>query len=430
MNTSPLGSALDDLVRDVRPSAGPPVDSLWAQGSRRRARTRLGGVAAAALALALVAFVGWPSLSRPAPPSVPQPARTVAPDTYPSVLAHPYFAPDALTAHRAMTVAVLDGATAYTLDSKGNAWEVPGSGDQRAYAALSPNGRWLVDGRRVYDLVAGSSATVAQPGATDDIQLWAAWAPDSAHYARAYEPSNSIVVSTPDGQPVSVPGLTAYEQAIRGRMVTGRWLDDRTLMVASASLTDTALEIHTWTIGDTSWRAPGLLTYPDELDLGDSPAAAVSPDGRTLAIGASDMAGTHDSALVTWDVGALVRSGRPTPASVRLLGSRYGVDGITWRGGTPLVTVSDHTGPVGGSPLVETTAGFAGQTSWRSNAFDGAPYWNSAAVWRARLVVWTTIPLALFGVWLLWRAALWVARRLGIIDGPLPLRFDLAWWRR
>ena len=44
--------------------------------------------------------------------------------------------------------------------------------------------------------------------------------------------------------------------------------------------------------------------------------------------------------------------------------------------------------------------------------------------------MWITIPLALFGVWLLWRAGLWVARRLGIIDGPLPLRFDPAWWRR
>jgi hypothetical protein len=112
------------------------------------------------------------------------------------------------------------------------------------------------------------------------------------------------------------------------------------------------------------------------------------------------------------------------------LHSRYSVDGITWRNGIPLVTISGRTGPVQGPALVESTAGFAGATSWRQDAFAGAPYRNSAAVWRARVVVWTTIPLAFFGVWLLWRGALWGARRLGIIDGPLPLRFDPVWWLR
>lgn len=429
MNSSPLGSALDGLVKDVRPSAGPPVEALWAQGARRRARTRLGGGAAALLALALVAFVSWPSLSQPAPPTTPQPAQTVAPDTYPSVLAHPYFAADALTAHRAMTVAVLDGSTVYTVDSKGTAWKLPGSWNQRSYAALSPNGRWLVDGRRVYDLVKGTSASVVQPGAPDDTQLWAAWAPDSAHYARAYEPSNDVVVSTPDGTQLTIPGASALEQVTRGGMVMGGWLDDRTLMVAYGSQSEAAMEIQTWSIGDDSWRARGQLTYPETLNL-TATVAAVSPDGRTVAMSASDTSRIDDSALVTWDLAGLLSSGQPTPARIVLLHSRYSVDGITWRGGTPLVTVSGHTGPVAGPPLVGSTAGFAGQMSWRQDAFAGSPYWNSAAVWRARLVVWTTIPLALFGVWLLWRAGLWVARRLGIIDGPLPLRFDLAWWRR
>lgn len=431
MNSSPLGSALDDLVRDVRPSAGPPVDALWARGSRRRVRTRLGAGAAALLALALVAFVGWPSLSQPEPPSVPQPAQTTAPGTYPSVLAHPYFAPDALAAHRAMTVAVLDGSTAYTLDAKGTAWKVPGGWPFRSYAALSPNGRWLVDGRRVFDLVKGSSAAVAQPGATDDVQLWAAWAPDSAHYARAYDPSNSIVVSTPEGVQVPLPTLTPYELANRGQLVVGGWVDDTTLLVTYESLeqpTPRTLQVYTWTIGDGSWRPRGGLTFPDQLSLG--PVSAVSPDGRTLAVVASDAAEVYDSALATWDLKTLMDSGQDVAARVQLLHSRNSVDGITWRGDTPLLTVAGQTGPVGGPPLVQSTAGFAGQTSWRQDAFAGTPYWNSAAVWRARLVVWITIPLALLGVWLLWRGGLWVARRIGIIDGPLPLRFDPAWWRR
>jgi hypothetical protein len=157
---------------------------------------------------------------------------------------------------------------------------------------------------------------------------------------------------------------------------------------------------------------------------------AVSPDGRTLAVAASDAREVYDSAVATWDLGALSVSGQPVAARVQLLHSRSSVDGITFRGDTPLLTVSGRTGPVGGAPLVGSTAGFAGQTSWRQDAFAGAPYWNSTAVWRARLVVGTTIPLALLGVWLLWRGALWVARRLGIVDGPLPLRFDPAWWRR
>ena len=429
MNSSPLGSALDDLVRDVRPSAGPPVADLWAEGSRRRVRTRLGAGAAALLALALVAFVSWPSLAQPEPPTVPQPAQTVAPDTYPSVLAHPYFAPDALTAHRAMTVAVLDGSTVYTVDAKGAAWKLPGSWNARTYAELSPNGRWLVDGRRVYDLVQGTSASVAQPGAPDDGQLWAAWAPDSAHYARAYDPSNDIVVSTADGTQLAVPGPTPLEQATRGPILMGGWLDDSTLMVAYESQTQRALEIRTWRIGDGSWRAPGFLTYGDDLELSGT-VTSVSPDGRTFAIGSSDTAARYDSALATWDLGELLASGRPVAAHVQNLNTRLAVDGITWRDGTPLVTVSGTTGPVAGPALVESTAGFAGQMSWRQDAFAGTPYWNSTAVWRARLVVWITIPLALFGVWLLWRGALWVARRLGIIDGPLPLRFDPAWWRR
>jgi hypothetical protein len=77
---------------------------------------------------------------------------------------------------------------------------------------------------------------VAQPGATDDVQLWAAWAPDSAHYARAYDPSNSIVVSTPEGVQVPLPTLTPYELVSRGQLVVGGWLDDRTLLVTYESL--------------------------------------------------------------------------------------------------------------------------------------------------------------------------------------------------
>lgn len=440
MNPTALGAAMDELVMGVQPTTGPPVDVLWRRGTRRRVRNRLGGVAAVLTALALVAFVGWPSLSGPAPEPPPQPARPTAPRTYPSVLAHPYFAPDALSAHRAMSVAVLDGVV-YVVDAKGAAWKVPDTGGKPSYAALSPNGRWLVDGHRVHDLVEGRSDPVVQPGAADDLQLWASWAPDSGHYARGVEgadgtvEANGVVVSTPQGAQERVPTPTPYALATRGRLVMGGWVDASTLMVAYASLSQEqqGLQVETWQLGDVSWRAVGLLTYPDDVVLDDTdPAvtAAVSPDGRVVAMGASVSSASYDTALVTWDLAALLRTGEPSPAKVQQLGSRYTVDGLTWRAGTLLLTVSGRTGPLGGPPVVESTAGFAGRTSWRSQAFDGEPYWNSTAVWRARLVVWTTIPLALLGVWLLWRAALWGARRLGIIDGPLPLRFDLAWWRR
>jgi hypothetical protein len=426
---TPLGTALEDLVRDVGSAGGPPVEQLWAQGARRRARLRLGSAAAVAALVGLLAFVAWPALSAPAVPASPRPVQTQAPDTYPSVLAHPYFAPDVAKAHRPMTAVVLDASTAFAIDSRGEAWKVPGAGPTRAYAALSPNGRWMVDGLSVYDFVTGSSRTAPQPGAPDDHQLWAAWSPDSGHYVRAYDPSATIVVATPDGSQVPVPAYTPLEQVTRGFALAGGWLDDRTLMVTYSSQTEPSLDVYTWTIGDSSWRAVGRLTYPAEVNL-EPRAMAVSPDGRTLAIGASLMNADYDSSVVTWDLTGVGGTGFAASGTVLPLHSRYAVDGVTWRDGDLFVTSSGRTGRVGGPAVVESTAGFAGLTSWRADAFTGTPYVNEAAVWRARLVVWITIPSALFGVWLLWRLALWTARRLGIIDGPMPLRFDPMWWRR
>lgn len=426
--TTQFGTALADLVRDVESPGGPPVDALWTRGARRRARVRMVGAAGVAVLVALLTFVAWPSLAAAPVPGSPRPVQTAAPRTYPSVIAHPYFAPDALTAHRPMTAVVLDGSTAFGIDSRGNAWKVPGAGPIRGYAALSPNGRWMVDGLTVYDFTSGVTRAVPQPGAIDDIQLWAAWAPDSAHYVRAYDPSSDIVVATPDGTQLSVPPLSPLEQVSRGSIVTGGWLGNRDLMVAYGSLTESALDVYTWTIGKGSWRASGQLTYPSSVNL-HAEAISVSPDGQTLAMGASIMDASDDSSVMTWDLTGLMETSVHHGATVRPLHSRYPADGFAWRDGNLLVTSSGRTGPVGGPPLVESTAGFAGATSWRVDAFFGEPYVNDAAVWRARVVVWITIPLALFGIWLAWRLCLWGARRLGIIDGALPLRFDLAWWR-
>ena len=428
MNT-PLGTALADLVRDVGSAGGPPVDDLWTRGARRRARLRIASATAVAALVALLTFVAWPSLSAPPVPASPRPVQTKAPDPYPSVLAHPYFAPNVLSAHRPMTAVVLDGTTAFAIDSRGEAWKVPSAGPNRRYAALSPNGRWMVDGLAVHDFVTGTSRTVPHPGAPDDSQLWAAWSPDSGHYARAYDPSSTIVVATPDGSEVEVPAYTPLEQVTRGFALAGGWLDDRTLMVTYSSQTEPALDVYTWTIGDSSWRAIGRLTYPSEVNL-EPQAMAVSPDGRTLAIGASLMNTAYDSSVVTWDLTGVGETGFAASGTVLPLHSRYSVDGVTWRDGVLLVTSSGRTGPVGRPAVVESTAGFGGLTSWRADAFTGSPHVNEAAVWRARLVVWITIPLALLGVWLLWRLGLWTARRLGILDGPLPLRFNPAWWRR
>jgi hypothetical protein len=382
-----------------------------------------------AVLVGLLTFVAWPSLATAPVPASPRPVQATAPDSYPSVIAHPYFAPDAMTAHRPMTAVVLDGTTAFGIDSRGNAWKVPAATAYRWYAVLSPNGRWLVDGVSVYDFTAGTRRAVPQPGAPDDGQLWASWAPDSAHYARAYDPSSDIVVATPDGTQLPVPGRTPLEQVSRGSLGPAGWLDSRTLMVTYASMTESALEVYTWTIGDASWRTSGRLTYPSDVSLGTG-AVAVSPDGGTLAVGASQMDARYDSTVVTWDVTGL-RNGPVTgTATVLPINSRYSVDGLTWRNGTLLVTSRGRTGAIGGPAIVESTAGFAGPTSWRTDAFTGSPYANGAAVWRARLVVWITIPLALLGVWALWRLALAAARKLGIVDGPLPLRFNLAWWRR
>ena len=428
MNT-PLGTAMADLVRDVGSAGGPSVDELWTRGAHRRTRMRVASAAAFAALVALLTFVAWPSLSVPPVPASPRPLQTDAPDTYPSILAHPYFAPNVLSAHRPMTAVVLDGTTAFGIDSLGEAWKVPGAGPSRMYAALSPSGRWMVDGLDVYDFVAGSSRPVPQPGAPDDYQLWAAWSPDSGHYARAYGSSSTIVVATPEGPQVPVPAHTPLEQVTSGFPLAGGWLDDRTLMVTYSSQTDSTLDVYTWTLGDSSWRAVGRLTYPSEATL-EPQAMAVSPDGRTLAIGASLMNASYDSSVITWNLTGVRETGFAASGTVVPLHSRYSVDGVTWQRGVLFVTSSGRTGPVGGPAAAESTAGFAGLTSWRADAFSGKPHVNQAAVWRARLVVWITIPLALLGVWLLWRLGLWTARRLGILDGPLPLRFDPTWWRR
>ena len=115
----------------------------------------------------------------------------------------------------------------------------------------------MVDGRAVYDFTAGAQRAVTQPGAPDDVQVWAAWAPDSAHYARVYDPSSTVVVATPDGTQLRVPVRRRSSRSRERILVAGGWLDDRTLLVAYASILDSTLDVHTWTIGDGSWRAAG-----------------------------------------------------------------------------------------------------------------------------------------------------------------------------
>ena len=97
----------------------------------------------------------------------------------------------------------------------------------------------------------------------------------------------------------------------------GGWTS-RTLMVTYPSMVEGSLDVYTWTMGDSSWRASGRLFYPSDVSL--EPAAAVSPDGRTLAFGASRWG--HPQRLRRADVGprGLRDRGRGGTATVHLAG--------------------------------------------------------------------------------------------------------------
>ena len=124
--------------------------------------------------------------------------------------------------------------------------------------------RSLAGGRRGPSTTSstGTQRAVAQPGAPDDVQLWAAWAPDSAHYARAYDPSSDIVVATPDGTQLPVPASTPLSRSRAAASWPAAGWTSRTLMVTYA-LPDRAAR-STSTRGRSvtaSWRASGRLTY-------------------------------------------------------------------------------------------------------------------------------------------------------------------------
>jgi hypothetical protein len=84
------------------------------------------------------------------------------------------------------------------------------------------------------------------------------------------------------------------------------------------------------------------------------------------------------------------------------------------------VTTLVRTGQV----LSEAGSGSGRPISWRAGGFDGVPYYNTVAVWRDRLFVWTILLGSLVLIALGIRLARPVARRAGLINryaSPFPI---------
>lgn len=447
-----LGHELASLAEaaDGRPT--PAAANLWKAGRRRRRWAAARSFVVVAAVFACLAFVAWPGVhATPAPPASTA-ASAETPRTYPSVIAEPHFPPTALEAHRPMAAVYIAGQTLFAVDDHGQTWKAPKrTTHDLTNAALSPDGRYATEGGEVYDFVAGRSTrlTAFDSLPAEYVRVGAGgWSPDSSHYAVIADTGTQakVGVGTPGGGFALAPALpTAVtpDVSLLG-MTTVRmaWLDNaRVLLLVPAAPTPedatrgSSLMAFTWAFGDGAWEPIGALRLPPNSGIEnlEGYAGGVSPDGRTVALSVYVQGGRRSGvALMTWPLPS--SPAQTSTSTTAVPASGLDIDGITWRGHEIVVsrngiTTVARTGQV----LSEAGSGSGRPISWRTGAFEGAPYYNTAAVWRDRLFVWTILLGTLIAIALGIRLARPLARRAGLLSdryaSPFPIEARWIWSR-
>jgi hypothetical protein len=447
-----LGQELAALAEAADGRATPPAADLWAAGRQRRRWAAARSFVVVALVFASLAFVVWPGVhATPAPP-VSTAASGETPRTYPSLIAEPHFPRTALEAHRPMFAVYVARQTLFAVDDHGQTWKAPKRATHDlTNAALSPDGRYATDGAEVYDFVAGRSTrlTAFDSLTPENARIGAGgWSPDSSHYAVIADTGvqAKVGVGTPGGgfalAPV-LPTLATPDVSLRGvNPVRIGWLDNtRVLLLVPAAPTPedatrgSSLMAFTWAFGDEAWEPIGALRLPPSSGIEDLEgyAAGVSPDGRTVANSVYVQGGRRSGvALMTWPLPS--SPDQTTTSTTAVPASGLDIDGITWRGQDLVVSRHGITTVVRtGQVLSEAGSGSGRPISWRAGAFEGAPYYNTAAVWRDRLFVWAILLGTLIAIALGIRLARPVALRAGLLSdryaSPFPIEARWFWSR-
>lgn len=427
-----LGQQLATLADTVHAPATPDPAELWKAGRRRRRWAAARSILLLAVALLSLGLVALPvGYTAPTPPASP-PAGVETP-TYPSVIAEPVFPPTALEAHRSMAAVYLADQRLLAVDDHGNTWKAPKSATRLTNASLSPDGRYAVDGATVYDFVDGASTrlTGLDRLPSEYARIGAGWSPDSRHYAVIADSGTQakVGIGTPGGRFELTPDLPGGDTSDITTVRTA-WLDNtRLLLLVPAAPTPadatrgSSLTAFSWTLGDTSWRRVGALQLPPNtaLEYLGSYVTTVSPDRRTVALAA--LVEGRGDALLTWPMPSNPK--QTTTGATVVAPSVLGIDGVTWHGRELVVSRGGMTRVLRTGQVLSEAGGATGHPiSWRADVFDGVPYYNTAAVWRHRLFVWTFLLGSIVIIALGLRLARPIARRAGLINryaSPFPI---------
>lgn len=429
----------------------PAAADLWEAGRQRRRWAAARWFVAVAVLFACLAFLAWPGVhATPARPASTK-ASGETPRTHPSVIAEAHFPPTALEAHRPMSAVYVAGQTLFAVDDHGQTWKAPKrTTHDLTNAALSPDGRYATDGGEVYDFLAGRSTGLAAfDSLPRDVRIGAGgWSPDSSHYAVIADTGAQarVGVGTPGGgfalAPVLPTVVTPDVSLLGVTPVRIGWLDNsRVLLLVPAAPTPedatrgSSLVAFTWALGAEAWEPIGALRLPPSSGIEELEgyAAGVSPDGRTVTLSVYVQGARRSGvALMTWPLPS--NPGQTTASTTAVPASGLDIDGITWRGQDLVVSRNGITTVVRtGQVLCEAGSGSGRPVSWRTGAFEGAPYYNTAAVWRDRLFVWAILLGILIVIALGIRLARPLARRAGVLSdryaSPFPIEARWIWSR-
>ncbi|GAB3777965.1 TolB-like translocation protein [Nocardioides ungokensis] len=318
-----LHEPLHDLVAEVPSYVAPDARAAWSAGARRRTRRRV-GVAGLVVLLVLAASAGIGLLPhRASVPPVDQPGGGV--DGHPSRIDYPYWTRD-LPERPGPVAGVLErvshAGTAdqplgwFAVSPTGNLWHLPGSnnnftpaispdGTRLAYLDTRP-GRWF----EIRDLREGSTTSIDIGDNPDSREPWLLrgqsplfWSPDSSRllapvYAAKHNRQRGVDALVLDDRGATEVRRPRTREAV---MPVG-WVSDSSLAWLVWHETKGTVDAARVQVTDDHGRLQRTVRLDVGRGVGDLSqwAGVVSPDGRTLALGAT--AQEHRTAVHFYDL--------------------------------------------------------------------------------------------------------------------------------